>query len=156
MIPYHRLLNTDEQRSLGVAEPAPIARADQVHHDEIDALMHVNNGSYGTWFERLRIHFMEHYDIGTIGKADDPRVVIRSGDIHWISEMVRGEDYVVTTRCTALRTTSLTLEQVVWSDGRKRARFECVMVLMRPDGQEKMAIPDAIRRRLVADGAAQE
>lgn len=156
MVPYHRPLSPEEQRRLGVAEPAPVARADRVHHDEIDALMHVNNGSYVTWFERLRIRFMEHYDIGTIGKAGDPRIVIRSGHIHWIEEMLRDEDYVVTTRCTGLRNTSLTLEQAVWSAGRKRATFDCVMVLLQPDGHAKMSVPDAIRRRLVDDGARQE
>ncbi len=153
---FHTFLDEASQRSLGVAEPAPVALADRVHHDELDALNHVNNVSYMVWFERLRIHFMEHYDIGALGAPEDPRIVIRSGHIHWIEEMVRGQDYVVTCRCKAMRRTSMSLEQAIWSEGRLRARFDCVMVLLTPDGSERWPIPGEIRARLIADGAAEE
>ena len=105
-IPYHRLLTHEEQRNLGVPAPAPLAMAGRVHHDELDALMHVNNVVYFVWFERVRIHLMEHYGVGTIGAKDDPRIVIRSGEVRYVEEMLRGEDYVVTTRPTSFRRTS--------------------------------------------------
>lgn len=153
MLPYHVPLSPEQQRALGLEAPAPVARLDRVHHDDLDALMHVNNTRYLIWFERLRIHFMEHYGIGTIGAAEDPRVVIRSGEMHWVAEMLRGEDYLTTAHCVALRRTSLSLAQEIWAEGRLRARFTCVMVLLTPDGAEKMLIPNEVRARLIADGA---
>lgn len=153
MKPYHQNLSDAQQRALGLPVASPVARLDQVHHDDLDALMHVNNTRFMVWFERLRIHFMEHYGIGTIGAPEDPRIVIRSGYIHWIEEMLRGEDYVTTARCVAVRRSSLSLLQEIWADGRVRARFDCVMVLLAPDGSSKMPIPDTVRTRLIADGA---
>ena len=153
---YHCLLNPDQQRALGIETPAPLAMADRVQHDECDALGHVNNTSYMIWFERLRILFMEHYEIGMIGVPEDPRIVIRSGHIHWKAEMFRGADYVVTCRCTAMRRTSLTLQQEIWANGTCCASFDCVMVLLAPDGSGRFQIPDRARTVLARDGAIDE
>lgn len=153
---YHRLLDPDAQAALGVHTAAPLAFADRVHHDECDALGHVNNTSYMIWFERLRIHFMEHYGIGRLGVPEDPRIVIRSGQIHWQAEMFRGDDYVVTCRCIAMRRTSLTLQQEIWSGAKCCASFECVMVLLAPDGDGRVNIPDAVRATLESAGAISE
>ena len=151
----YELLSQIEQRDLGVGEPAPIAYRDQVHHDELDALMHVNNVRYMVWFERARIRFMEHYGIGMLGASDDPRTVIRSGEIHWIEEMLRDAPYVVTARCVAMRHTSFSLEQTIWSGARLRARFTCVMVVLDARENKKVPLSDAVRARLAADGARQ-
>lgn len=152
----YSLLSHDAQRTLGVDEPAQIAVADRVHHDELDTLFHVNNARYMVWFERMRIRFMEHFGIGALDDPSAPRVVIRSGHIHWIEEMKNGQAYVVTCQCVALRTSSMTLNQCVWSGGRKRTQFDCVMVLLTPDGKGRMPIPPAIRTRLLAEGARDE
>lgn len=153
---YHQPLCADEQTAAGLPAPVALALADHVHHDDLDALLHVNNVRYFVWFERLRIRFMEHYGIGTIGDPGSPRIVIRSGQIHYVEEMLRGEDYVVTCHCTALRTTSMTLRQEIWSSERIRATFDAVMVLLSQDGQSRVPIEDDIRARLIADGARQE
>lgn len=153
---YHALLDDAAQHAFGIETPAPLAKADRVHHDECDALGHVNNTSYMVWFERLRIAFMSHYGIGTLGKPGDPRIVIRSGHVHWKSEMFWGDDYVVTCRCTTMRTTSLTLLQEIWSGGRACAAFDCVMVLLAPEGDGRYAIPENVRDALLHDGAVAE
>lgn len=150
------LLTPEAQSGFGVTHAAPLAMADRVHHDECDALGHVNNTTYMVWFERLRIAFLSHYGISRLAHPEDPRVVIRSGHIHWIAEMFTGEAYLVTCHCIALRRTSLSLRQEVWSNGRQTAQFECVLVLLSPDGAGRMAIPDTIRQALIADGAVDE
>lgn len=155
-LPYHRPLSAIEQRAAGLVVPAALAMADHVHHDDLDALLHVNNVRYFVWFERLRIRFMEEYGIGTIGDPDSPRIVIRSGEIHYVEEMLRGEDYVVTCHCTAMRNTSMTLRQEIWSDMRLRATFDAIMVLLSQDGQSRVPIPKDVRARLIEDGAVQE
>ncbi|MEP1522772.1 thioesterase family protein [Ascidiaceihabitans sp.] len=153
---YHTNLTEAEQRAEGITEPAPLAYADRVHHDELDALLHVNNVRYFVWFERLRVRFMEMHNIGTIGDETSPRIVVRGGSVRYIEEMLRNEDYIVTTRCTEMRTTSLTLCQTIWAQGRKRATFDCVMVLLKQDGTGRQPIPETIKQQLInTDGAVQ-
>ncbi|MCR8827201.1 acyl-CoA thioesterase [Pseudosulfitobacter koreensis] len=152
-IPYHQPLDHGQQTRLGITPPAPLAVADRVHHDDLDTLNHVNNTRYFVWFERLRIRHMQMYAIGKLNDPDSPRIVIRSGEVRFVEEIRAGTDYVVTTTCTALRTTSMTLDQAIWAEGRVRATFSCVMVLLTQDGSARMPIPQDIRDRLIADGA---
>ena len=153
---YHTLLSADEQQAFGIPDPCPVAVADRVHHDELDALMHVNNVCYFVWFERLRVRFMEHYEIGDLGDPNCPRTVIRSGEIRYHEEMFAGQDYVITTRATAFRTTSYSLEQVIWAEGRKRATYHCVMVLLDAKGAGRHPLHDETKARLQKDGARAE
>lgn len=152
-LPFHSPLGPSDQRRAGLPAPVALAVADRVHHDELDALMHVNNVRYMVWFERLRIAFMEHYGIGTINDPNGPRIVIRSAEIRYHAEMLRGEVYVTTCHCTAFRNTSMTLEQDIWSNGTLRASLTCVMVLLKQDGSTRSAIPAAIKTALIKDGA---
>lgn len=153
---YHEMLGDKVQRQFGIGEPAPVALGDRVHHDDCDALGHVNNTRYMVWFERLRITFMAHYGIGGLAVPGDPRVVIRSGHMHWMAEMFWREDYIATCRCTAMRRTSMTLQQTIWTQGKQCAQFDCILVMLSPDGIGRMAISDDIRARLQADGAVPE
>ena len=75
--------------------------------------------------------------------------------MRFIEEIRTGTDYVITTTCSALRTTSMTLDQAIWAEGRKRATFSCVMVLLTQDGSDRMPIPQDIRSKLIADGAVE-
>ncbi len=126
-LPLHTDLTAAQQQAAGLPKAAPVAMAGQVHHDELDALNHVNNVVYFVWFERLRIAFMERYGIGIIGDPNSPRIVIRSGEVRYHAEMVRGEVYITTCTCTAFRTTSMTLHQDIWSGGTLRASFTCII-----------------------------
>ncbi|MEL7098621.1 MAG: thioesterase family protein [Pseudomonadota bacterium] len=153
-LPYHTRLTAAQQQAAGLTHPAPLAIADIVHHDDLDSLDHVNNTRYFTWFERLRIRHMTHYGIGTLNDPSSPRIVIRSGEVRFVAELRGGETYITTCHCTALRTTSMTLSQEIWAAGTLRATFSCVMVLLTQDGSARQPIPEAIRAKLIADGAA--
>ncbi|AXI46747.1 thioesterase [Sulfitobacter sp. SK012] len=144
---YHTPLSTDEQHRLGISPPQPLAMADQVRFSELDALNHVNNAVYMEWFERLRVRYVQEIGISGYDRTNDPRIVIRSGSIHYIQEMRMDENYVVTCGCSAFRNTSFSLNQQLWSGGTKRAQFDCIVVLLTPDGSGRMAIPDAVRQR---------
>ncbi len=154
---YHTSLDAAQQRALGIDRPAPLAMADQVRSSEIDVLGHVNNAVYMNWFERLRVRYAGDYGLysGRAGQA--ARSVIRSGTIHYRQEMLMDEDYVVTCRCLAFRTTSYTLGQQIWAGGTMRATLDCVVVLLHPDSTERFAIPQAVRDRFITrDGARQD
>ena len=83
-----------------------------------------------------------------------PRVVIRSGEVRYVEEMLMGEDYVTTAGVTAFRNTSYTMHQELWSGGRLRATFDCVIVTLYPDGSGRYPLPDAVRSHFANhDGA---
>lgn len=156
-LPYHTPLTPDQQTFAGIDPVQALAMRDQVRFSEIDVLNHVNNTRYMEWFERLRIRYVMDWGITQYDGAVDPRIVIRSGAIRYLEEMLVREDYVTTCNCAAYRNTSFSLRQQIWAGGRIRATFECVMVLLNPDGSVGYAIPDAVKQRFGAvDGAQQE
>ena len=131
----------------GIDTPQPLAMADQVRFSELDTLNHVNNAVYMEWFERLRIRYVQDWGLSGYDRESDPRIVIRSGQIHYRQEMRMDENYIVTCACTAYRKTSFSQAQQLWSGGIKRATFDCVLVLLTPDGSGRYPIPDAVKTR---------
>lgn len=157
-IAYHTPLDATAQKSFGIEDPAPLAMADQVRFAELDVLNHVNNAVYMQWFERVRVRYTQLWGISRYGgKGLDPRIVIRSGQIHYQKEMLMDEDYVVTCGCTAFRNTSFTMHQEIWANGTQRATFDCVLVLLKQDGSGRFPIPHEVERRFIElDGASKE
>lgn len=146
-LPFHTSLGADQQASVGIDPVQPLAMADQVRFSELDVLNHVNNARYMEWFERLRVRYSQDWELSQYDRPDDPRIVIRSGTIHYRQEMRMDEIYVTTCGCAAFRNTSFSLRQQLWSGGSLRATFDCVMVLLQPDGSGGYPIPDALRHR---------
>jgi acyl-CoA thioester hydrolase len=150
---YHTPLSPEEQISFGLSVPQPIALADRVRYAELDVLNHVNNKSYMGWFESLRVAHFERFCAPFYRDQPRPRTVLRSANMRFIREMHLGEDYVATARVAAVRTTSYTVEQQLWS-GDLRATLTGVMVMLRPDGSARWPLPDALRRHFIeTDGA---
>ncbi|MEE4188546.1 MAG: acyl-CoA thioesterase [Roseobacter sp.] len=158
ILKYHTPLSESEQTALGIDPPAPLAMADQVRFSELDVLNHVNNAVYMQWFERLRVKYTQIFGIKRYqGSGQGPRIVIRSATIHYRQEMTLHEDYVVTCRCTAFRTTSFSMHQQLWSGGTLRATLDCVLVLLAPDGSGRYPIPEGLRAHFIEnDGAVFE
>lgn len=157
-IRYHTPLEAPEQLAFGLTRPAPLAMADQVRFSELDVLNHVNNAVYMQWFERVRVRYTQLWGLSRyLGRGHDPRIVIRSGQIHYQKEMLMDEDYAVTCGCTAFRNTSFTMHQEIWAAGTRRATFDCVLVLLKQDGSDRFAIPEDVKRRFIdVDGAVSE
>lgn len=157
-IRYHTALTPQEQLAFGMSKPQPLAMADKVRFAELDVLRHVNNKAYMTWFETLRVNYGDLYTLALYPAGEQlPRVVIRSGEVRYLEEMVMGEDYVATAGVTAYRNTSYSMHQELWSGGRLRATFDCVIVTLLPDGSGRYRLPDAVRSRFSeVDGAVFE
>lgn len=150
-IPFLTPLSPDQQRAFGLTEPWPLALADRVRFAELDPLNHVNNVAYLIWFEGARVTYFKHVGLSTYDAADsEPRIVVRRGEIDWLQEMRADEEYVVVTRTVDYRNTSFTLRQEIWSGGTVRATFNCVIVLLIPDGSGRMALPEPVRERFHA------
>lgn len=143
---YHTPLSAEEQTAFGLTVPQTLALADRVRYAELDILQHVNNKSYMGWFETLRVAHFDHVCLSHFPSR--PRTVLRNGNIHFIREMLMGEDYVATARVTAFRNTSYTMEQQLWS-GDLRATLQAVMVMLTPDGSARMPLPQSLKDQFV-------
>lgn len=152
-IPFLTLLSPDQQRAAALPEVWPLAMADRVRFGELDMLGHVNNAAYLTWFEKLRTVCIQHSGLTHYDPVNDPRIVIRSGEIHWKKEMLRDEAYIVCARISEYRNTSFTIASEIWS-GDLRASFNCIVVTLEPDGSARRPLPqDFIARIRQSHGA---
>lgn len=145
--------------AFGMDKAQPLAIADQVRFAELDRLNHVNNKAYMTWFETLRVAYFDLFSAPHYGpEADQPRSVVRSGQIHFLREMLMGEDYVATAGVSAYRNTSCTIHQEIWAGGQLRATFDCVFVSLHPDGSgRRYPLPDSLKAHYRdVDGALDE
>ena len=155
-IRYLTPLSHDEQLALGLPEPQPMAIADRVRYSELDVLNHVNNKAYMEWFETLRTQHYFSLCAPFYEGADLPRTVLRNAEIHYVKEMVAGQSYITTARVTAFRTTSYTIEQMIWCDG-LRAKMTGVMVMLHPDGSGRYPLPLNLTRYFATtEGATPE
>ncbi|WP_323380215.1 thioesterase family protein [Sulfitobacter sp. F26169L] len=154
-MPFLTPLSPEQQRVCGLQTPQPVAIADRVRFSELDVLKHVNNVAYLEWFERARVEYFRQRGLWQSDAAPDaPRTVVRSGEVHYIREVLPDEAYVATCGCKAFRNTSYSLHQEIWAAGTLRATFDCVMVMLEPDGNSRRPIPQNFRKSFVElDGA---
>jgi acyl-CoA thioester hydrolase len=161
MLRYHTPLDAADLRRLGIPEPWAFGLADRVRFGEIDALGHVNNAAYFTWFESFRLPYLEARGVTDYG-PDSPRLVLRSTSCTYHAEMLNGMDYVVTGRTRAFRNTSFTMEFAVWlpsetGEATHTTSGEAVVVLLNRDAPGRYPIPEASRRAFAEiDGAIDE
>ncbi len=146
-LPFHTPLTSAQQIDAGLGAAQSLAMADQVRFSELDVLNHVNNARYMEWFERLRIRYVQEWGISQYDRPEDPRIVIRSGTIHYRREMRMDEVYITTCACATYRSTSFSLRQQLWAGGDLRATFDCVLVLRSPDGAAGYPIPAPVLDR---------
>lgn len=151
-LPFLTPLSPEQQNAAGLLEIWPLAIADRVRFGEIDMLGHVNHAAYLAWFEKARTSYLEHCGLTKYNLATDPRIVVRSGDIHWKKEMRRDEAYVVTARASAYRNTSFTIDAEIWS-GDLRASFTCICVTLSSDGSARRPLPEDFIRTIEGHGA---
>lgn len=153
---YHSPLSAEEQRAAGLPEPQTLAIADRVRYAELDILNHVNNKSYMTWFETLRVQYSQRHCAPFYPSGHPPpRSVLRNADIRFLREMVEDEDYIATARVSAFRTTSYTVEQQLWS-GDLRATLSGVMVMLTPDGSARQPLPAPLLEQFLTRDRARD
>jgi len=153
-IRYHTPLTSDEMKHFGCEGHWPYAMADKVHFHELDSLNHVNNVVYFSWFETLRVRYLQDWGLSDYSNnPDNPRLVVKSVSADYKREMYMGEDYLVTARTTSFRNTSFTMEFGLWCDG-LRATGDAIVVVLEPDGSAKRPLSTALKQRFIAvDGA---
>ncbi|KPQ13680.1 MAG: acyl-CoA thioester hydrolase [Rhodobacteraceae bacterium HLUCCO18] len=158
MLRYHTPIDDDGLRALGIPAPWRFGLADRVRFAEIDALGHVNNTAYLTWFESFRLPYLEARGVTDYG-PESPRLVLKRATVDYRAEMFQGMDYVVTGRTRAFRRTSFTMEFAVWLPDPAAAvctaTGEAIVVLLNRDAPGRYPIPEAGRRAFTKDDGAE-
>ena len=150
---YHTPLTPEEQRAHGLGDPQSLAIADKVRFSELDSNNHVNNKSYMTWFETVRVRHFDEICLPCYGDQPKPRLLVRSFNLRFVKEMLRNEDYITTAHVTGFRNTSYSLRQEIWA-GDLRAYMDAIMVMQRPDRSgDRYPLPPALTAKFVELGA---
>lgn len=145
---YLTPLTAEEQLAHGLSAPQPLAIADRVRFSELDTQNHVNNKAYMDWFERARVEHMFQVWRRFFVDLPRPRVAVHSATIRYMKEMKENESYIVTSRAESFRTSSIVLDQQIWS-GDLRATLKLVAVMQTPDGKGRYPVPEALRAHMI-------
>ena len=152
MPPYLTPLYQDDLAALGLPPEWRFAMADRVRFHELDALNHVNNAVFFSWFETVRVAYVRDYGVSQYTPAD-PRLVIRETSCRFIQEMRLDEPYLLAARTTRFRRTSFTMEFAVFSET-LRATGQAVIVALHQDGSGRQPLSEDVKATFVQrDGA---
>lgn len=127
-----------------------------VHWGDMDALAHVNNARYFTWFESARIALFERVGLVAVGTpAVGP--ILASTRCDFLAPVRYPAELVAGTRIERLGNTSFTMGYGVAHRAQPErlvARGEGVVVLIDYTSGAKVPIPDDLRARLATLGPA--
>jgi len=155
-VPYLTPLNAEMLATCGVPAEWRFGLADRVRFDELDALAHVNNKAYLSWFEVVRVKYLSEYGFTTFKEASNYDAVLKQQDCSYHAPMFLDESYLVTARTVSFRNTSCRMEYGVFAPD-LRAQGSALLVFVDRDTGAKVRIPDELREVLATrDGAVDE
>ena len=122
---------------------------------ECDAYAHVNHAAYLVLFEDLRIAHWEAISGASI-TPDRPGPVVAQIEARYIRPVRFGDQVVITCRPASFRRTSFIHDYALWKDDEACCTARAVCVVTRQDTGGKVPLWDALRARLLAEGARAE
>lgn len=132
----------------------PVTVSFPVHWAELDALGHVNNARYFTWFETARIECFRRVGLATAGTPEVGPILAHTR-CDFLAPVRYPADIVVGARISRLGNTSFGMEYQAASAASPEepvARGEGVIVLIDYGSGAKVSISQDLRRRLEALG----
>jgi acyl-CoA thioester hydrolase len=115
----------------------------------MDALGHVNNARFFTWFESARIALFERIGVATSGpSATGPILATTTCD--FLRAVVYPATVRVGVRVAKVGETSITMEYEVADDAHVYARGSSVAVLVDYGTMAKVRVPDDVRAAIAA------
>lgn len=113
---------------------------------ETDALGHINNNTYGVWFESARdpiFHiFMPKVDVKKWN------LVMAHSSFDFLKEVFWGKEVIVKTGISKIGNSSLELCHAVYQEGKLCTTGKCVLIHYNFVTKESIRIPDNIREEL--------
>jgi acyl-CoA thioester hydrolase len=127
-------------------EDLPYRLSDNVRFADLDPNQHVNNAVYATYFETGRVTLMKDRSLGLMPEGL-AWIMVRL-DIHFRAELRWPGKIELGLGVTKLGRTSVTFEQVVFSEGRCVASAQAVTVLIDDLTRKPTPLTDDIIRNL--------
>jgi acyl-CoA thioester hydrolase len=127
-------------------EDFPYRLSDNVRFADLDPNQHVNNAVYATYFETGRVTLMKDRTLGLMPEGL-AWIMVRL-DIHFRAELRWPGKIELGLGVTKLGRTSVTFEQVVFSEGRCVASAQAVTVLIDDLTRKPTPLTDDIIRNI--------
>jgi acyl-CoA thioester hydrolase len=130
----------------------PVTVAISVQWGDMDALGHVNNARYFTWFESARMALFERVGLTSVGTPTVGPILAHTR-CDFLAPVTYPAELVAGSRIDRLGTTSFTMGSGIAraaTPGELVARGEGVVVLIDYTSGAKVPIPDDLRSRLAA------
>ena len=125
-------------------------RTMDVRFADMDAMGHVNNAVYLTYFEAARMAYWMH----VTGRPDlsDMDMILARAEVDFRSPLVAPESIEVGVGCASIGRTSFVLEQDMHERATGRLVAEARKVLVHYDYQSRRAVPigEDLRRKILA------
>ena len=110
---------------------------------ETDALGHINNNTYGVWFEAARDQFFRIF----VPDCDIKKwnLVMAHSSFDFLKEVFWGKQVIVKTAVSKIGRSSVELSHAVYQDGKLCTTGKCVLIHYDFSQKVSMPIPDDIR-----------
>jgi acyl-CoA thioester hydrolase len=113
---------------------------------ETDALGHINNNTYGVWFEAARDEFFRIF----VPDCDIKKwnLVMAHSSFDFLKEVFWGKQVIIKTAVSKIGTSSVELNHAVYQDGKLCTTGKCILIHYDLSKKVSVPIPDSIRKTL--------
>ncbi len=131
-----------------------IRRPHRIRWSECDLYAHVNHAAYLTLFEDLRIQHWQALT-GAVVAPDAPNPVVAQIEARYLRAVGFQDAVELCCRVASFRRTSYVQDYAMLKDGEPCCTARAVIVITRQDTGEKVPLWEAIRAKLLAEGATE-
>jgi acyl-CoA thioester hydrolase len=134
----------------------PVHATFPVHWGEMDALGHVNNSRYFTWFESARIALFGQIGVLASREATGIGPILATTACDFLRPVTFPSTVVVGVRVSKVGRTSIAMEYAAWIEGEPDqlvARGSSVAVMFDYVASQKVDVPEGVRSRIEALGS---
>ncbi len=113
---------------------------------ETDALGHINNNTYGIWFEAARDEFFRIF----VPDSDIKKwnLVMAHSSYDFLKEVFWGTEVVIKTGVFKIGNSSIELVHAVYQNNRLCSTGKCIMIHYNLQSKKAMSIPSSIKEVL--------
>lgn len=113
---------------------------------ETDALGHINNNTYGVWFEAARDPFFKIFMPDSNIKKWN--LVMAHSSFDFLKEVFWGKEVVIKTSVFKLGNSSIELHHAVYQEEKLCTTGKCIMIHYDFETKKSINIPENIRKKL--------
>lgn len=107
---------------------------------ETDALGHINNNTYGVWFEAARDDIFKIFIPNLNPK--EWNLIVAHTSFDFLSEVHYGKEVVVKTAIEKIGNSSFTIIHAIYQDGRLCTTGKCIMIYFDHNEKKSISIPN--------------